>query len=162
MIHREYIVLMPSSVATIPLDIVVEGFPGTADAPIKAGNAPIGWTGGDGAYYEWTGRPLRLPVKASAGATGGFIPRLTLGFLATITPIAAVLSVAVPGLQLSQTLASLASTDTGPTIAIPTLADPTYGPVIRLVGDTSSAGAFYVVSLQVMEPRDNDRSPTGI
>jgi hypothetical protein len=162
MIHREYIVQMPNSVATVPLDIVVEGFPGSSDAPVNAANSPVGWSGGDGAYYEWTGRPLRLPVKAADGSTGGFIPRLTLGFLVTITPIAAALSVAVPGVQLSQTLASLASTDTGPSMPIPTLADPTYGPVIRLVGDTSSAGAFYVVSLQVMEPKDNDRSPTGV
>lgn len=162
MIHREYIVQMPAEPATTPLDIVVEGFPGTQDAPVNTANSPIGWTGGDGSYYEWTGRPLRIPVTAAQGATAGFVPRLTLGFLVTITPIAAVLSVAVPGVQLSQSLASLASTDVGPTIAIPTLADPTYGPVIRLVGDTSSAGAFYVVGLQVMEPRDNDRSPTGI
>lgn len=75
MIHRTYIVKMPTETPTTPLDIVVEGYPGTQDDPISVANStsPVGWSGDDGVYYEWTGRALHLPNKLSLGASQ-FIP----------------------------------------------------------------------------------------
>lgn len=153
MITRTYIVEMPSEVSTTPLDILVESAPGSPDAPALPG---------DGKYFEWRGRPLRIPELAAAGASGGFVPRLRLGFLVTITPIAAAIQTDLPGVQLSESLASLASTDSGPSINIPTLADPGGEAAIRLVGGTETSGLFYVVTLMCPEAKDEDRSNTGI
>ncbi|MBV8721701.1 MAG: hypothetical protein JO277_06105 [Candidatus Eremiobacteraeota bacterium] len=149
MITRTYVVKMPTSSPTTPLDILVTNSPGTQAAPVVAGT--------DGAYYEWLGRPLRVPVLAAAGASGGFVPRLALGFLVSITRIAAAIVTDLPGVQLSQSLASLASTDGGPTISIPLLADPNGNPAIRLVGGANTAGDYFVVTLMCPEAKDVDR-----
>lgn len=164
MIHREYIVKMPTTAPTTPLDIIVQGYPGSQDAPISVagGTTPVGWSGSDGAYYELRGRPLRLPVLAAAGQMGGFVPRLNLGFTLSILPVKTAIVTDIPGVQLSQTLDSLASTDIGPTINIPVLADPAYGPVIRLTGGAATAGTYWILHLLVMEAKDEDRSATGV
>jgi len=153
MITRTYIVQMPLEGPTTPLDILVESAPGSQDDPVLPG---------DGKYYEWRGRPLRFPVLAAAGAAGGFVPRLRLGFLVTITPIAAAIQTDLPGVQLSESLAELASTDSGPSINIPTLADPSGEAAIRLIGGVATAGLFYVVTLMCPEAKDEDRSNTGL
>jgi hypothetical protein len=160
MISRTYVVKMPTSVSTTALDILVQNNPGTQAAPVVAGS--------DGAYYEFLGRPLRIPVEAggapptAAAIAAGFVPRLRLGCLVSITPIKASISTDLPGVQLSSSLASLASTDSGPTIAVPALADPSGGPAIRLTGGAGTAGLFFLVSLQVVEGKDSDRSAMGV
>jgi hypothetical protein len=151
MITRTYVVQMPEESPTAPLDILVVNTPGSPDAPALPG---------DGKYYEWRGRPLRIPVLAAEGASAGFVPRTRLGFIATISPIAAAVSPSLPGVQLSESLASLASTDSGPSINIPTLSDPNGQPAIRLIGDASTAGLFFVVTLMCPEAKDEDRNGT--
>lgn len=157
MISRTYVVKMPESVSTNPLNIFVRNSPGTKAVPITSGT--------DGKYYEWRGRPLRfeqLALTSAGAANSAFAPRARLGFLVTVTPIVAAISTDLPGVQLSASLTSLASTDSGPTIAIPALADDTTnGPMIRLIGGAGTAGKFFVVSLSVMEPNDEDRDPAG-
>lgn len=150
---RTYVVKMPTSVSTTPLDILVQNSPGTQAAPVVAG--------GDGAYYEMLGRPLRIPVLAAAGASAGFVPRLRLGFSLSIAPIKTAIVTDLPGVQLSASLASLSSTDSGPTISVPALADPAGGPAIRLIGGAGTAGGVFVVTLQVLEAKDVDRDSTG-
>ena len=152
MIVRTYVVKMPTSVSTNPVDILVQNNPGSQSAPVVAGT--------DGAYYEVLNRPFRIPVLAAAGQAGGFAPPLRLGFSIAVTPIAAAISAAVPGVQLSASLASLASTDTGPTMAIPAFPDPVGGPSLRLVGGIATAGLFFLVSMFVAEAKDTDRSGT--
>ncbi len=152
MITRTYVVQMPEESPTAPLDILVESAPGSPDAPIVA----------DGIYYEWRGRPLRIPVLAAAGVSEGFVPRFRLGFTVTITPIAATVIADLPGVQLSESLASLASTDSGPSLNIPTLADPGGEAAIRLTGSADTSGLFYLVMLMCPEAKDEDRSNTGI
>ncbi len=153
MITRTYIVQMPSEGADTPLDILVTSAPGSQSAPALPG---------DGKYYECRGRPLRIPVLAAAGPDEGFVPRTRLGFVVSITPIAADIQTDLPGVQLSESLASLASTDSGPSINIPTLADPNGEPAIRLTGGDGTQGLFYVVTLMCPEAKDEDRSSTGI
>jgi hypothetical protein len=152
MIVRTYVVKMPTAVSTVPLDILVQNNPGSQSAPVVAGS--------DGAYYEVLGRPFRIPVLASAGQAGGFVSPLRLGFSIAITPYAAAISAAVPGAQLSASLASLSSTDAGPSIALPAFPDPAGGPSLRLVGGIATAGLFFIVSLFVAEAKDADRSGT--
>lgn len=161
MITRTYVVKMPSTPdTTAPVDILVQNNPGSQAAPVV--------TAGDAAYYEWRARPLRIPVM-SGGAPPtvaqialGFVPRLRLGCLVSITPIRAAIAGVSPGVQLSATLASLASTDAGPTIAVPALADPAGGPSIRLIGGAATSGLFFLVTLEAPEARDEDREGTGV
>jgi hypothetical protein len=149
-ISRTYIVKMPSEVSTNPVDILVQNNPGTQAAPVVAGS--------DGAYYEWRGLPLRLP---NPSGTNGFVPRLRLGFEVVVSPISDTIATDTPGVQLSASLASLSSTDVGPTINVPTFADPVAGPAIRLTGGAGTAGKVFAVTLKVSEAKDEDRSPTG-
>lgn len=156
MITRTYIVKMPTSSPTTPLDILVMNSPGTQAVPIVAGT--------DGAYYEWRGRPLRIPVLSggapptAAQIAAGFVPRLRLGFIVVVTPISAAIATDLPGVQLSSSLASLASTDAGPTLNIPAFADPGGNPSIRLIGGAGTAAKFFAVTLMCPEASDEDRS----
>ena len=154
MISRTYVVLMPASSATTPLDILVQNSPGTQAVPIVAG--------GDGAYYELRGRALRIPVLAAAGAAGGFVPRLRLGFSVAVVRINSAIVTDLPGVKLSASLISLASTDSGPTIAVPAFPDPNGLPAIRLTGGAGTSGGFFLVSLRLNEAKDEDREGTGI
>jgi hypothetical protein len=159
MISRLYVVEMPTESPANPLDILVESLPGSKDAPALPG---------DGSYYEWRGRPLRVPVHSggspatAAAIAAGFTPRLRLGFHVTITPYVGALAVDIPGVQLSVSLAGdLSSTDAGPSMPIPALADPAGEPVIRLTGGVTTAGLFYLVALMCPEGKDEDRSSEG-
>ena len=156
MIVRTYVVLMPTSEPTTPVDILVQNAPGTQAAPIVAAT--------DGAYYEILGRPFRVPVLAAAGASAGFVPWTRLGVSLALTPIAAGPIGVWPGAQLSASLAALSSTDAGPTISVPSFPDPAGGPSIRLIGGTNgeltTAGQLWLVSFYVAEAKDADRSGT--
>lgn len=160
MISRLYVVQMPSSEsAATPLDILVESQPGTKAAPIVPAF---------GAYYEWRGRPLRVPVHSggapptAAAIAAGFTPRVRLGFHVTITPYGTAIATDLPKVQLSESLAGdLSSTDVGPSISIPVLADPAGEPVIRLIGGAATASLFFLVALVCPEGKDEDRSSEG-
>lgn len=153
MLSRLYIVQMPGESPTTPLDILVQSNPGSPSAPVVTG---------EGKYYELRGRDLRLEALAADGAAGGFVPRLRLGFTVSVTPYSANESVAVPGVQLSESLVGdLSSTDSGPSINIPVLSDPNGEPVIRLVGSSDTNGLFYLVSLQANEAREDNRPRGG-
>jgi hypothetical protein len=160
MISRTYVVQMPEgSEFGNTLDILVRDDPGAPDAPVLGGaNAS------SGAYYEWRGRPLRFETIAADGASGGFVPRLALGFSLSIVPVDDTSeAITIPSVQLSESLVgTLASTDTGPTINIPSFADPNDLPAIQLVNSETSAGLFFLVSLQVMEQKDEDRNAAGV
>ena len=149
MIWRQYVVKMPTAEATAPLNILLLT-PGAQSAPEVAG--------GDGAYYERRARPVRF--ETVSGETG-FVPRLRLGFSLSIVPIQASGQITIPGVQLSASLASLASTDSSPDINVPAFADPAGGPAIRLIGTADTAGDFFVVTLGIAQEADEDRSGTG-
>jgi hypothetical protein len=153
MLHRTYLVRMPSQ-GTL-LDIVVEGPVGSPSAPVGVGAGftapPPGWIGGDGVYFEWRGRPLRLPVRFGSN---GFVPRLRLGWRLSIQLLSAIEE---PRVTMSQTLIG---TLLAPFAAF-TLADPAYGPVIRLANPNEEASVFFV-HFGVSEDKDGDREPHGI
>ena len=149
MISRLYVVKMPTEVSTNPVDILVETNPGSQAAPVVSGT--------DGAYYEWRGRPIVLP---NPSGDSSFVPRFRLGFEVSITPYGNAMSQSTPSVQLSASLASVSSTDAGPTISVPAFADPAGGAAIRLIGGVSSgittAGLVYLVSVQIPEAKDED------
>ncbi len=151
MIARTYYVEMPTSEGTAAIDIVVEAYPGSQDDPIDAGNSPAGWNGEDGSYYEIRSRPIRLPVEVG---DAGFVPRLNLGWLCSVTPSGGAAAAAMPGVQFSASLqASLNATP---------LTDPSYGPVVRLSGAGSAVGGLaFIVQLLIMEAKDEDRASSG-
>lgn len=144
MISRLYIVKMPTEVNTTPIDILVENDPGTQDDPVVAA--------GDGAYYEWRGRPIVLPNPAGDSS---FVPRFRLGFEVSVSPYSNAIVTDLPGVQLSESLASISSTDGGPLISVPSFPDPA-GPAIRLVGGVGTAGKVFMVSVQIPEAKDED------
>lgn len=149
-------VLMPTGDEGPPpaLDILVQNDPGTQADPVLVA--------GGGAYYETRGRPVRIPVLAAQGQSAGFVPRTRLGISLSIVSISSASSIPVPGTQLSASLASLSSTDAGPTISVPTFADPSGQPAIRLQADADNEGEIFLVSLEIMEAKDEDRDPTGV
>lgn len=156
--HRTYIVLTPAA-ATAAIDICVQGPVGTKSAPVSAAvggtSPPAGWNGGAGAYYEWRGRTLRLETLAGATA---FAPRARLGFHVSIAPIAAAVRSFVPGIQLSQSLVQ--NLDGGSIIAAPDIADPSYGPVIRLTNSADVENMVWVVNFSIFEPSDDAFDPS--
>lgn len=175
MIHRTYIVKAPTT--SDVLDIVVEGpvgFTSTAAAttpgvkpyaPVQLSNAPVGWNGTDGAYYEILGKTLGVPLKAliSGSANPAFVPRFRLGWGISFVSLDASILSAAPSVLLSQSLVGNLGTTDG-TIVLATLADPSYGPVIRLTGlsDEGFLGQLFALHLRVMEPKDEDRNPIGV
>jgi len=175
-IHRTYIVQMPGTgFLTTDLDIVV-AVPGSNTAPVAYGTSPprtappAGWGGSpsfDGAYYEWRGRTILIPVLSTAGgslATGiqnGFVPRARLGFTLSINQIENVAAAAIlPKVLISKSLIGTFD-DTVGVINAADLADPTYGPVIRLKNAAAVATLIYVVNFSIYEAKDEDRDPTG-
>lgn len=147
MIARTYYVTMPAAVgeaAPGDIDIVLE-LPGTQANPVDSTNAPAGWVGDTGSYYEIRGRVVRLPVVVG---DAGFVPRLNLGWsisVATYNDVGA-----APAYALSASLQ--ASLNAAP------LADPAYGPVLRLIGRVDTAELQVVVNLLIMEAKDEDRA----
>lgn len=155
MISRTYIVEMPADSAVLnPMDILVTNDPGTQGAPVLSASG--------GAYYEVLGRSLRVPVLAAQGQSQGFVPRLRLGYSLSIVPISPSNGAVLPGVKLSASLASLASTDGGLRINVPAFPDPSGMPSIRLTGSADTDGAQYIVSLLCVEAKDVDREGTGI
>lgn len=168
MLNRTYIVLMPTSSPTTALDIFVQSAPVvTASGTIPIGNQANPVKVADAAWYEWRGRTLRfeqLALTAAGGANPNFSPLARLGFEVSVTPIsnASATTDVPPVVQLSASFGSLASTDAGPTIAVPALPDNvTNGPMIRLIGSASTAGKFFSVTLKIFEDKDEGRTAGG-
>jgi len=151
MISRTYVVLMPSGgAAATPVNIFVQDDPGTPDQPVSQGSA---------AYFEWRGRPMRFETVADDGAANGFVPRLRLGFGLSVVPLvseATPISTVVPSVALSASLVPDLSI-----LLVPVLPDPSGMPVIQLTGSTSTAGHTYLVTIQIMEAKDEDRTGEG-
>jgi hypothetical protein len=174
MIHREYLVVMPTKSATMPfLDIpVIDPAMGLATRELPLGSLggpplPTGWqTGlpfifapggmGDGQVCELRSRILRIEALASAGAAGGFVPRLRLGGYLGMAMLGTTLSAVPPPAQFSQ---SLAGATAGP-YAASVIPDPVYGilaqPVIRLWNTTNCEGLIVLVSLGLATSEDED------
>lgn len=155
MVHRNYIVLMPSNAGTNPnMDICLAGPVGTQSAPVAAAGGgtapPSGWNGGDGAFYEWRGLPIRF--ETLFGATG-FTPRARLGFQLSIVGID---DVDIPTGNFSRSV--IGSYDGGSIISTTEVADPSYGPVLRLANTAATQGKVYQVSVTIFEPKDEDKS----
>lgn len=148
MISRTYVVLMPSSeTATTPVNIFVQDQPGTIDAPISQGSA---------AYFEWRGRPVRFETTSE---DDGFVPRLRLGMSVSVVPLVSVatpISTVVPSVALSESLVPDLSI-----LTVPVLADPSGMPAIQLTGSAATAAHAYLVSLEIMQAKDEDRTDTG-
>lgn len=155
MISRTYVCLLPNS-AGVNLDIAVETAPGTSAAPVGTGG--VAASAAAGAYYELRGRPIRFPVRAG---TPGFVARARLGWRLSIYKYGAS-ALALPGVLLSASIVNtLDSTDNPVTMNLTNLADPGYGPTIRLLNVDGQEGTFYIVHFDLMEAKDEDRSPTG-
>lgn len=163
---RTYFVRMPTVAATMPfLDILVQGPVGSAAAPVGAGTAPpAGWqvfgaVTGNGQFFEWRSKTLRLEQLAllpNGQPNPAFVPRLRLGWQIGLERLDAECN-ALPRVIYSQSLlgALPAAYSSG---VIP---DPTYGPVIRLVNNSEIEGAVLVAHLAVAEQRDETRTPGG-
>lgn len=151
MINRQYVVKMPTSSPAAPLYILVQDDPGTQDDPVVAGT--------DGAYYELRGRPIRF--ETVSGDTG-FVPRMALGFHVDLTPMSCTFPIVWPEVQFSASLIqNLSSTDSGPTIQVPTFADATAGgPAILVQGNTGTEGNIFLLTLSIAEAKDEDRQAT--
>ncbi len=183
MIHRQYVVKMtPSIQGFLPLDIAVR-IPGARTAPVAdqaayAGSvvtqAPAAWVAAcctGGWYYEIRGRAVR--VENLAG-TAGFTPRLRLGARVSVVALQdannqALISGSVPPFTFSASLAPdpIAQPLMGTEI-VGVLADPTYGPVIRLQNGVFLVGqgqgqhaAYFLVSLGIAENKDEDWANLG-
>ena len=148
MISRTYVVLMPSGgEAATPVNIPVQDDPGLPTAPATQGSA---------AWFEWRGRPLRFETVAG---DPGFVPRLRLGFGFSIVPLVSLatpISTVVPSVAFSESLVQDMSI-----LTMPVLADPSGMPAIQLTGSSSTAGHTYLVTLQIMEAKDEDRTAEG-
>jgi hypothetical protein len=148
MISRTYVVDMPAGEdAAVPVNILVQNNPGTIDAPVAQGSA---------SYFEWRGRPLRFE---SVYGDPGFVPRLTLGFGLSVVPLVSLttpIAAVVPSVALSQSLIPDLSI-----FQVEPLADPSGMPVIQLTGSSATASHAYLVTLQVMEAKDEDRTAEG-
>ncbi len=153
MIARTYYVVMPSAEGgDVALDLVIEGFPGSQADPIDTANSPAGWNGGNGSYYEIRSRPVRF-ATGHAG-DNGFVPLFNLGWTLSTARYNDDSGSGMISVELSESLqASLNATP---------LTDPSYGPVIRLSGPASEiGGTAFVVHLQIMQAKDEDRASSG-
>lgn len=169
MIHRTYIVLCPTGEGPGPIDIIVEGPVGFSTVnglvvptppgqkptiAVKSTNAPVGWLGTGGAYYELLAKTLRIEQRAliNGSANPAFTPRFRLGWNLSVQTLASADS--LPVVSLSQSLVNnLGTADSA--IVIATLADPAYGPVIR-IQPASLGGQTLAVHLSVYGQEDED------
>lgn len=161
MINRQYIVLNPTDVGATPLlDIVLE-VPGTQSAPVSSAvggtTPPSGWNGGNGAYYELRGRPIRFPIKSGQS---GFSPLARLGFLLSVLPFTGPGTVIANQPAVTPSLSVTGDLDAGPGPIInpANLADPTYGgiqrPVLRFSCNSNSQ--IYLVNFTIFGAQDED------
>ena len=152
MISRTYVVLMPSGeAASTPVNIFLQDDPGTIDAPVSQGSA---------AYFEVRGRPVRFETVFADGVANGFVPRLALGYSLSVTPLvsaATPIAASVPAVALSQSLVPDQSI-----LTVPVLADPSGMPAIQLQGSSDTQSHVVLVSLQIMEAKDDDRTGNGV
>lgn len=175
MIHRTYLAQMPSIAGTMPyLDILPQGPVGSPNAPVSRAQSPqpanqtagpSGWqvfpnsVNGDGQFCEWRGRTLRFEKLFSAGVAGGFVPRLRLGWKLTALPASQLDGCLVaPTILYSK---SLVGEPPSP-FDVMVIADPSYGPAIRLLNTPDTEGGLYVVQLSVYDIKDEDREPSGV
>jgi hypothetical protein len=156
MIQRTYVVTMPSDAEVgTGLDIVVQGPTGSANAPVAGAGyglaktaPPAGWLGEpDGRFYEWRSRTMRL--ETLFGATG-FVPRTNLGVGVSIAALGT--SGDVPGFVFARSFAVTGSVSLS-------VADPTYGPVLRIINSANVQGRSFLVTLTLPEPQDEDSAP---
>lgn len=155
MINRTYVCKMPTSSPTANFDIFVQATPGSLSAPATAGT--------DGAYWEIRGRSLRFETTTGStnNAVANFTPRARLGLSVTITPLGnAAAAPDVPVVQLSTSFATL-NTATGFTGMVQP-AETNNNPFIRLIGATSTATKFFLVTLFIAEDKDENRETGGI
>jgi hypothetical protein len=167
--HRTYYVRMPTASAQMPyLDIFVGGSSvGNPAAPVGLVGAgltapPPGWQQGadfanapdgkgDGQFFEARGLPLRV----EDGESGVF----RLGYTLAIVPTDPDHDcVPIPRCQLSQTL--LGGGLTGLFVPMQ-IADPSYGPAIRMLNTADTQGVLYCVNMVVYEAREEDRLALG-
>jgi len=176
MINRTYVVKPPTGASPF-VDICVASPTGSQVLPVcnpafyAAANTPppAGWAAvnGDAAYYEIRSRVVRLEHLASAGAAGGFAPRCRLGYTLSIYPVAGYDVFQMPSVILSASLYGTLGGDANipvPAIPLNQLADPAYGPVIRIYGpdrQSIAAEAVYMVHFSIFERKDEDFSPVG-
>jgi hypothetical protein len=175
--NRTYIVKMPGSQDAITyVDITVMGPVGTQAAPVSSAVGgtppPVGWNGGASAaaFYEWRGRPLRIPVLAAptslatpSGVNSGFVPRLRLGWRLALQELApSGISADFPAIVPSVSLGSFAGGPAGAIIPVTPLLDPTYGPVLRVFSSVALANKVYAIHFSVFEQKDEDRDPLGL
>lgn len=172
MINRTYIVKTPTDQDYV--DICVRSPTGSRAAPVAnpllyAGvtPAPTGWAVvcGDAAYYEIRSRTLRIEHLAAEGVAGGYTQRTNLGFQLVVTPYGVQtvqgLMAVMNGAQLSASLLAGVGGDAGGAIANTVLADPAYGPVIRIFNpymdvERSAFSAIYLVHFSIAERKDED------
>lgn len=181
MINRTYMVFLPQGPESTfpPLDIVVS-VPGTKTAPVADSGVfypgatvtapPPGWVTANlnGFYYELRGRAVRLEHVVGES---GFTPRTNLGFHIAIAPwtdggssLVSGYGGLLPSVILSNSLSAAGDNALGG--AARTLADPSYGPVIRIGNDAAlhpgdRITPLWVVSLGIAERKDDDYDNIG-
>lgn len=163
MIARTYVCLLPNNGA-VNLDIAVQNAPGTVAAPVGTGGAAA--SAANGAYYELRGRPIRfeqLALTSAGAANANFVRRANLGWMLSPYVYGGAAITEAPVILLSNSIVqSLLSTEAGGPIVNPaTLADPGYGPTLRVVNHASLVGRYVMVHFNIFEAKDDDRDPTG-
>ena len=119
-----------------------------------------------GVLYEWGGRSIRFEQRkllSTGAANPSWSPLVRLGFWLSVTAFGNAAAAAdVPDAQLSASFGAFASTDAGPSMNIPSVADNVSGgALIRLIGTASTADKFYLVNLMIAEDKDEGLSPHG-
>lgn len=165
MIHRTYIVMFPTpAFGSSTLDIVLS-LPGSKGAPVSVNGSlvppitrtapPPGWNGVDGAYYEWRGLPI--DVDSLFGASD-FTPAGRLGWKIAVEAINTSSIGQAPEANPTQSITGTIGGNGGmPDV---TIADPPYGPSIRLSsGDASIGQTVWAVHFDLHDAKDEDRSP---
>jgi hypothetical protein len=163
MISRTYICRLPDNGA-VNLDIAVRNTPGTRAAPVGTGGVVA--SAANGAYYELRGRAIRfeqLALTPAATANPAFTRRANLGWRIAAYIYGGAAVTESPVFLLSNSIVqALASTEVGgPIIAPATLADPAYGPTLRVVNHANLVARIFIVHFDIMEQKDDDRSPAG-
>jgi hypothetical protein len=188
MIHRAYVVQLDqgNGQSYPPCDIIVS-LPGTPAAPVTnpavfppgtpLTPAPSAWVAActqahavTAVYYEIRGRALR--IEKTFGQAG-FVPRTNLGFHLSVCTLSAAsggqfnAANSLPMLSLSASLAvgpGAAAVFSGGSGYGPALADPSYGPVIRVWNSSilhSEADPIFLVNLAIAENKDEDFQALG-
>lgn len=147
------------------MDILVQGPVGTPNAPVRlaAGGTtpPNGWqpfSGDDGQFYEIRSRPIRFETEVG---DAGFVPRARLGWQVS----AMCIDTDSDGCNVPPVVVLSESIIGEPPVAAfqaATIADPAYGPVIRLMNSPDVEGVLYSVNFTIEEQKDEDRTPRGV